>query len=141
MRVLWVWLCLGWCAWADPVVRVDLIPPEAGFYVRHSSGAAMPGGPDPRAFLPSGSEFIAGDVNGQRGITLAVRQPGYENFEQTYALAQGKEYWSGSGWVIPIELRPVGVWSYSQIWCMRIIRQRLPGYSSFGLFGRLLAHS
>lgn len=92
------------------MVRVDLIPPEAGFYVRHSSGAAMPGGPDPRAFLPSGSEFIAGDVNGQRGITLAVRQPGYENFEQTYALAQGKEYWSGSGWVIPIELRPVGVW-------------------------------
>ncbi|MBX3171597.1 MAG: serine/threonine protein kinase [Candidatus Eremiobacteraeota bacterium] len=93
------------------MVRVEVVPPEAGFYVRHSSGAAMPGGPDPRAVLPSGSEFIAHAVNGERGITLAARLPGYEDFERTYPLAQGKEYWTGSGWRIGVELRPLGALS------------------------------
>ena len=93
------------------MVRVDLIPPEAHFFVRHSSGAGLPGGPDPRAAMPGGTEFIARDVNGERGVTLAVRLAGYEDYERTYPLAQGKEYWSGRGWVIPIELRPVGVLS------------------------------
>ena len=111
MRVLGLWLVLCGLAWAEPVVRVLIVPPEAGFYVRHSSGAAMPGGPDPRAVLPSGTEFIARDVDGERGITLAVRKPGYEDFERTYPLAQGKDYWDGSGWVIGLELRPVGTLS------------------------------
>lgn len=61
--------------------------------------------------MPGGTEFIARDVNGERGVTLAVRLAGYEDYERTYPLAQGKEYWSGRGWVIPIELRPVGVLS------------------------------
>lgn len=71
----------------------------------------MPGGPDPRAILPSGTEFIARDVNGERGITLAIRAPGYEYFERTYPLAQGKGSWDGSGWSIAVELRPVGTFS------------------------------
>lgn len=111
MRLFWLWFWLGWFGWAEPVVRVDLIPPEAHFFVRHSSGGALPGGPDPRAALPGGTEFMAGDVNGERGVTLAVRLAGYEDFERTYPLARGREYWTGAGWVIPIELRPVGVLS------------------------------
>ena len=106
-------VCLAASGWAEPLVRVVLLPPEAQFSVRHSSGAALPGGPDPRALLPSESEFLAHEVNGERGITLAVRREGYEDFERTFPLAQGKDWWVGSrrGWEIPIELHPVGAWS------------------------------
>jgi hypothetical protein len=110
LRLLLVWLLCGW-AWSEPLVRVDLVPPEAHFSVRHSSGAALPGGPLPGALLPSGSEFLARPLDGERGVIVAVREPGYEEFEGNFPLAQGKGYWTGSGWRLGIELRPLGAWN------------------------------
>ncbi|MFN8606692.1 MAG: serine/threonine-protein kinase [Vulcanimicrobiota bacterium] len=110
MRFWLLWLLSGW-VWAEPLVHVDLIPPEATFSVRHSSGEAMPGGPNPAARLPSGTEFLARPLRGERGLIVAAGREGYEDFERNYPLAQGKTGWNGSGWTITIELRPLGLWN------------------------------
>lgn len=115
MRILALWLLLCGIAWADTeyFAKVLLTPPEAVFSVRHSKGIKIPGGPDPAAHLPSGSTFKVANVDGERGIIVAVHQQGYQDFEQKYALAPGKEYWDAkeNTWVIPIELSPAGAFS------------------------------
>lgn len=113
MKSATVWLLLTLAVAAEPaplVVKPLLVPPEARFSVRHISGQAVPDGPDPRAQLPSGTEFLAGLIHGERGVILHVEHPGYRPFEQSYPLAQGKQYWVESmhGWQIPIELVPDG---------------------------------
>lgn len=105
------WLLLTLAVAAEPaplVVKPQVVPPEARFSVRHTSGVSLPGGPDSRALLPSGTEFWATPVQGERGIILHVEHPGYQPYEQAFSLAQGQKYWveARHGWVIPIELVP-----------------------------------
>lgn len=92
------------------LVKPVILPPEAKFSVRHPSGRMLPGGPDPRAQLVSGTEFVIRDIGGERGVVVAARCSGYEDFEKSYALTQGKDYWDPAlpGWRIPIEMTPVG---------------------------------
>ena len=111
MRILLLWLLLAAALGAaepEYFVKIELIPPEAEFAVRHSRGPQVPGGPQPNAWLPSGTQFKAGVISGERGIIVAVRAPGYREAEHTFPLAIGRQYWkqADNGWTIPIELTP-----------------------------------
>ena len=105
-----LWALLICRASAEPAVRVEVVPPEAQFRVYDRSGAGLAGGPDPQQLLSSGTQFLS--HNGDHcGLVVSVQQPGYADFEQSYDLVRGDSRWRGTGWVIRLELQPVGAWN------------------------------
>lgn len=100
-------LLLGLVAWADErFVTVNILPPEARFDVRRAdTNTPLAQG------MAAGSQVV---VKGPVGtIAIHVKHPGYQELDQTFALAAapGPLWKGGNEWVIPLELSPVGPWA------------------------------